>query len=55
VLYNPNDTFCLEREPDDNQYTLDHYFIKILNIAKIMKTHSAKDEALTRTAYMYDC
>lgn len=54
LLYNPDDPFCLEREPDDKQYTLDHFFIKLLHIAKSMNTPSAKAEALRRTDYMYD-
>jgi uncharacterized protein len=54
LLYNPDDPFCLHREADDKKYTLDHFFIKLLHIAKSMNTPSAKAEADRRTAYMHD-
>ena len=41
------------READDKTYTLDHFFIKLLHIAKSMNTPSAKAEAERRTEYMY--
>ncbi|KPZ52859.1 MULTISPECIES: HD domain-containing protein [unclassified Pseudoalteromonas] len=53
LLYNPDDPFCVNREADDKTYTLDHFFIKLLHIAKSMNTPSAKAEAERRTAYMY--
>ncbi|TMO79346.1 regulator [Pseudoalteromonas sp. S3776] len=53
LLYNPDDPFCVNREADDKTYTLDHFFIKLLHIAKSMNTPSAKAEAERRTTYMY--
>ncbi|AYM86988.1 MULTISPECIES: HD domain-containing protein [Pseudoalteromonas] len=53
LLYNPDDPFCVNREADDKTYTLDHFFIKLLHIAKSMNTPSAKAEAERRTEYMY--
>ncbi|WP_338365638.1 HD domain-containing protein [uncultured Pseudoalteromonas sp.] len=53
LLYNPDDPFCVNREADDTIYTLDHFFIKLLHIAKSMNTPSAKAEAQRRTEYMY--
>ena len=54
LLYNPDDPFCRSREPDDKQFTLDHFFIKLLNIADSMNTASAKAEAQRRTEYMHE-
>jgi uncharacterized protein len=54
LLYNPDDPFCSNREADDKKYTLDHFFIKLLNISKSMNTPSAKEEAKRRTEYMVD-
>lgn len=51
-LYHKDDPFCLQRQPDDSKYTLDHFFIKLLGIAKSMNTPAAKDEATRRTDYM---
>lgn len=53
LLYNPDDPFCLNREPDDKKYTLDHFYIKLLHIATSMNTPSAKAEAQRRTDYMH--
>ena len=54
LLYSPDDPFCIERKADDKQYTLDHFFIKLLHIADSMNTPSAKAEATRRTTYMHD-
>ncbi|NMR25171.1 HD domain-containing protein [Pseudoalteromonas sp. NEC-BIFX-2020_002] len=51
-LYHPQDPFCQQRKADDTLYTLDHFFIKLLHIAKSMNTPSAKTEAKRRTDYM---
>lgn len=51
-LYHPQDPFCQDREADDKLYTLDHFFIKLLHVAKSMNTPSAKAEAQRRTDYM---
>ncbi|MBS3796429.1 MULTISPECIES: HD domain-containing protein [unclassified Pseudoalteromonas] len=53
-LYHPSDPFCQAREADDGKYTLDHFFVKLLGLAKTMNTHSARVEAQQRTAYMQD-
>ena len=51
-LYHPQDPFCQNRDADDKLYTLDHFFIKLLHVAKSMNTPSAKAEAERRTDYM---
>ena len=53
-LYNADDPFCNHREPNDSLYTLDHFYIKLLHIAKSMNTPSAKAEAKRRTDYMHN-
>ncbi|KTF14706.1 HD domain-containing protein [Pseudoalteromonas sp. H105] len=51
-LYHPQDPFCSNRDANDKLYTLDHFFIKLLHVAKSMNTPSAKAEAKRRTDYM---
>lgn len=53
-LYNADDPFCNQRTPNDNLYTLDHFYIKLLHIANSMNTPSAKAEAARRTNYMHE-
>lgn len=47
-IYNPNDPLCFERQPDDYQYTIDHFRRKILKLASGMNTSLAKSEGLKR-------
>lgn len=51
-LYHSEDPFCEDREPEDLKYTLDHFYVKLLNIAQSMGTEAAKREAQRRTEYM---
>lgn len=51
-IYHPLDPFCSAREPNDKQFTLDHFFIKLLHIEESMHTVAAKQEAKRRTEYM---
>ncbi|MBQ4814570.1 phosphohydrolase [Pseudoalteromonas luteoviolacea] len=51
-LYHTGDPFCADREPDDKNYTLDHFFIKLMHIESQMHTKAAKKEAQRRTAFM---
>jgi uncharacterized protein len=53
-LYNPDDPFASQREPDDKQYTLDHFYCKLLGLVGTMKTEAGKAEAVKRTAFMQD-
>lgn len=48
-FYNKLDPFCLNRNPDDKKWTLDHFFRKLLLLEKLMNTKSAKIEAKKRT------
>jgi len=51
-LYSSIDPLCAEREPDDNVYTLDHFFTKLLTLGDSMQTQAAKVEAQRRSVYM---
>ncbi|MCH8537353.1 MAG: HD domain-containing protein [Alkalimonas sp.] len=51
-FYSIDDSFCENREPDDAQYTLDHFYTKLLSLSSSMNTASAKKEAEKRTEFM---
>lgn len=51
-FYNPEDPFCGSRAPDDGAYTIDHFYKKLLGLAELMHTASARLEAQARTRYM---
>lgn len=51
-LYQPQDPFAEHREPNDKQFTLDHFYCKLLGLTDTMKTAAGKAEALKRTEYM---
>jgi uncharacterized protein len=48
-FYNIDDPFCKKRNPDDNIWTLDHFFQKLLKLESLMNTKSGKLEAKKRT------
>ena len=52
AFYHPDDPFCEKRNPDDDVWTLDHFFQKLLKIGDLMNTKSAKIEARERTLVM---
>ena len=49
LFYNKDDPFCETHTPDDKQWTLDHFFRKLLKLESLMNTKSAKIEAKRRT------
>lgn len=51
-LYSDDDAFCSNRTPDDSLYTIDHFYTKLLSLAKTMKTDAAREEAKSRTSFM---
>jgi len=51
-LCNNEDPFCEEREPDDGQYTIDHFYAKLLKLPKTMKTDAGRREAQRRADIM---
>ena len=48
-FYKIDDPFCNGRKPDDNRWTIDHFFNKLLKLQSLMNTKSGKIEAKKRT------
>ncbi len=48
-FYNTSDPFCSKRKPDDQKWTVDHFYRNLLNLEKLMNTTPAKIEAKKRT------
>jgi len=48
-FYNKSDPFCSIRNPNDQNWTLDHFYKKLLLIESKMNTKSGKKEAKRRT------
>jgi len=51
-LYSSNDPFCESRSPDDEQFTIDHFYSKLFKLPESMKTVTGKREARKRIQYM---
>ncbi|WP_371372448.1 HD domain-containing protein [Thalassotalea aquiviva] len=51
-LYSVQDPFCDSRDPDDAQYTIDHFFTKLLKLPALMHTRAGKKEAKKRADWM---
>ncbi|MBI3842335.1 MAG: HD domain-containing protein [Thaumarchaeota archaeon] len=51
-FYSKLDPFCQRRRPDDQKWTLDHFYKKLLILEKMMNTKTAKIEAKRRTKIM---
>lgn len=48
-FYNKADPFCKHRDPDDQKWTMDHFYKKLLKLEALMNTKSGKIEAKKRT------
>jgi len=51
-FYNVDDPFCKNRTPNDQIWTLDHFYRKLLKLESLMNTKSGKIEAKKRTRFM---
>lgn len=51
-LYNSDDPFCENREPDDSIWTIDHFYTKLFKLPGKMHTKTAKREAEKRVEFM---
>ena len=51
-LYDPDDPFCDDRAPDDDAYTLDHFYAKLLRLPDTMQTEAGRAEAEQRAAFL---
>ena len=48
-FYNTDDPFCKKRDPDDQKWSLDHFYKKLFLLESRMNTSSGKVEAKIRT------
>lgn len=51
-LYDPFEPFPQSRPADDSANVIDHFYVKLLTLARTMKTNAGREEALRRTAFM---
>ena len=51
-LFNPEDPFCEQREPDDSQFTIDHFYAKLFKLSETMKTEAGRVESQRRADLM---
>ena len=51
-IYNESDPFCIKRKPDDDSWTVDHFYTKLLLLEKKMNTKYGKFLAKKRTRLM---
>lgn len=51
-IYNPADPFCKTEPPNDQKWTLDHFYVKLFELPGEMNTEAAKREAEKRVEYM---
>jgi len=51
-LYEPDDPFCENREPDDRGASVDHFYTKLLKLAGTMQTAAGRREAARRTEFI---
>ncbi len=54
ATFSPHDPFCKTRVPDDKQFTVDHFYKKLLLLKDRFYTHEGKKLAEERTAYMHE-
>jgi len=52
ALYSLEDPFCEVRQPDDNLYSIDHFYNKLFRIAQGLNTSSARTEGKRREGVM---
>lgn len=51
-LYDPDEPFPIDREPDDMVSAVDHFYTKLLTLAGTMQTHAGRVEGEKRTEFM---
>jgi uncharacterized protein len=51
-LFDPDDPFCDQREPDDGAFTVDHFYTKLLKLPGTMQTKAGRAEAERRAGIM---
>lgn len=53
-LMSPEDPFCEQRTPDDSQFTIDHFYRKLLRLEETMQTSAGRQLARERTQVLHD-
>jgi len=51
-IYSEDDPFCQQRSPDDINYCVDHFYIKLLKLAERMNTQAGYQEAKARQRFL---
>jgi len=51
-LYAEHDPFCIQRQPDDHSFTLDHFAAKLLRLVRSLHTRAAREEGKRRMRIM---
>jgi uncharacterized protein len=51
-FYSEIDPFCRERLPNDSQFTIDHFFVKLFKTSESLKTKSGRSEGAKRVERM---
>ncbi|EPJ48461.1 MAG: hypothetical protein OFPII_05900 [Osedax symbiont Rs1] len=54
ALYQVSDPFASQRDFDDKQYCIDHFFVKLQGLTATMKTPAGMEEAKRRWQFMSD-
>lgn len=52
--YDPTDMFALNRELDDKLYGLDHFYIKLFKLSKMLQTDGGRKVAREKEVYLTD-
>ncbi|TQV68198.1 HD domain-containing protein [Exilibacterium tricleocarpae] len=52
-LYHLSDPFCEQRQPDDSEFCIDHFYQKLFPIAETLHTGAARREAANRIGFMH--
>ncbi|ACO47055.2 HD domain-containing protein [Deinococcus deserti] len=53
AIFDAADPWCQQREPDDQAFTVDHFFTKLLRLSASFQTVPGRAEAQRRTAVMH--
>ncbi|KAA3657867.1 MAG: HD domain-containing protein [Chloroflexi bacterium] len=53
-LYHPDEPFAQQRQLDDKQYSIDHFYVKLFKLLETMQTDAGRAEAERRTQFMRD-
>ena len=51
-LYHPTEPFPVDRVPADTEQSVDHFFVKLLELHRTMQTQSGREVAMERTDFL---